>query len=85
MKPPLYFGSHITRWANLGFDSEAAQIRHQQFRSALDAAETGTQAMGVIRRYVQTERESILASGVPDTDPDIWRVDVMPKYIEWQQ
>ena len=72
MVPAAYFvdENHAARWAQAGFDVAAAADRLGRFFDG---------KAGDPEVFAREERRIALESGVPETDPLLWRIDSFPR------
>lgn len=79
-----FFGSvgFSSRWAAYGYDIAQANARIEAMERAYEDAPSDAEAYALMREFWQSERQIALDQGVPEDDPDFWRLKAIVKYYD---
>ena len=82
--PYLVSEAQVMRWTAAGFDLAAAIVRNEAIVDVWNAAQTARESSQILRAFFAGERQTAVSEGVPEDDPDLWRIDVAPKAFWWE-
>lgn len=71
------------RWQAKGYDIAKATDRYVALVAEFETAANRELADGIVDAFYKAERDQLRAAGVPEADPDFYRLHVAPKYFEF--